>query len=96
MRVTLEQSGGFAGLMIMRTIDTQDLSPTETQQLEQLVKESDFFQLNSVTNYASQADRFAYQLTIEQDGRSHSVQVSEENIPAQLRPLMEWVQQNAR
>jgi hypothetical protein len=96
MRVTLEQSGGFAGLMIMRTIDTQDLSPSETQELEQLVKEADFFQLNSVTDRNPQPDRFGYQLSIDTDGRSHSIQVSETNMPEQLRPLMAWVQKNAR
>jgi hypothetical protein len=80
----------------MRTIETQDLSPAEAQQLEQLVKEADFFQLNSVTDRSPRPDRFGYQISIEAEGRSHSIQVQEENMPAQLRPLIEWVQQNAR
>lgn len=95
MRVTLEQSGGFAGLMIMRTIDTQDLSPSEAQELEQLVKDADFFQLNSMTDRAPQPDLFGYQLSIETDERSHTIQVSETNMPAQLRPLMAWIQEKA-
>lgn len=96
MRVTLEQSGGFAGLMITRTIETQDLSPAESQELEQLVKEADFFQLNSITEGSPQPDRFGYQLSIDTGKQSHSIQVSETNMPAQLRPLMEWVQNHAR
>lgn len=92
MRVTLEQSGGFAGLMITRTIDTQDLSPSESQQLENLVNESNFFQLNSITELSPQPDRFGYTLSVEIDGRKHSIQLSETNIPDKVRSLLEWVQ----
>jgi hypothetical protein len=92
MRVTLEQSGGFAGLMITRTIDTQDLSPTESQQLENLVNESNFFQLNSITELSPQPDRFGYTLSVEIEGRTHSIQLSETNIPDKVRSLLEWVQ----
>lgn len=96
MRVTLEQSGGFAGLMITRTIDTQDLSPSEAQQLEQLVNESNFFQLTSTTESSPQPDRFQYQFSIDTGEHSHSIQIGETNIPEQLRPLLTWVQAKAR
>lgn len=95
MRVTLEQSGGFAGLMITKAIDTQDLSPSETQQLEQLVKESNFFQLTSIAEASPQPDRFGYTLSIEMNGRTHSIELSETNLPERVRSIIEWVQAHA-
>lgn len=92
MRVTLEQSGGFAGLMITKTIDTQNLSPAESQQLERLVNESNFFQLTSTVEFSPQPDRFQYMLLVEAGNRNHSIQVSETNMPEKVRSLMEWVQ----
>ncbi|BAU12833.1 hypothetical protein LEP3755_33640 [Leptolyngbya sp. NIES-3755] len=96
MRVTLEQSGGFAGLMITKTIETQDLSPSEAQQLEDLVNGSNFFQLNSIVESSPQPDRFGYTLTIERDGRSHSIDLSETNMPEKVKSIVDWVQTRSR
>lgn len=96
MRVTLEQSGGFAGLMLTKTIESQNLSPTEAEQLENLVKESNFFQLTSIVEASPQPDRFGYTLSVEMDGRKHSIEVSETNLPEKVRSLVEWVQNKAR
>lgn len=92
MRITLEQSGGFAGLMITKTIDTQDLSPSEAQQLEKLVRESNFFQFTSIAEAFPQPDRFGYTISIEMEGRSQSIEVSETNMPESIKPIVEWVQ----
>lgn len=96
MRVTLEQSGGFAGLMITKTIETQDLSPSEAEQLENMVRDSNFFQLNSISEAFPQPDRFGYTLSIEKDGRTHSIEMNETNMPEQLKPIVEWVQTRSR
>lgn len=96
MCITLEQSGGFAGLLITRTIDTKDLPPSEAQQLEKLVRESNFFQLNSIAEASPQPDRFEYTLTVELDGRIHSIQVSETNMPEKVKSIVQWVQTRSR
>lgn len=96
MRITLEQSGGFAGLLITKSIDTKDLSPSEAQQLEALVRESNFFQLTSISEASPQPDRFGYTLTIESEGRAHSIDMSETNLPEKVRPIVEWVQTRSR
>ncbi|MER3434470.1 MAG: hypothetical protein C4288_13855 [Leptolyngbya sp. ERB_1_1] len=96
MRVTLEQSGGFAGLMITKAIDTQDLPPSEAKQLEALVKESNFFQLTSIVESSPQPDRFGYTISVEMNGRTHTIDVSETNMPEKVRPIVEWMQARAR
>ncbi|GAP96137.1 hypothetical protein NIES2104_26720 [Leptolyngbya sp. NIES-2104] len=78
--------------MITKTIDTQDLSPSEAQQLEKLVRESNFFQLSSIGEAFPQPDRFGYTLSIELEGRSHSIEISETNMPKSVKPIVEWVQ----
>ncbi|MBD1821471.1 hypothetical protein H6F51_02940 [Cyanobacteria bacterium FACHB-DQ100] len=96
MRVTLEQSGGFAGLMITKTIDTQNLSPSEAKELEEMVQSSSFFQLTSVMEAFPQPDRFGYVLTVEMDGRTHSIEMSETNMPESVRSIVKWVQARSR
>ena len=96
MRVTLEQSGGFAGLLLTKTIDTQTLSPTEAEELERLVKESDFFRLTSIVEASPQPDRFSYTLSVEREGQTHSINVSETNLPKAVRSLVEWVQARSK
>ncbi|HTL89297.1 MAG TPA: protealysin inhibitor emfourin [Leptolyngbya sp.] len=93
MRVTLEQSGGFAGLITTKTIDTQDLSPPEAEQLKRWVKDANFFQLKSIAEASPQPDRFNYTLSVKMDSQTHSIQVSETNVPEKLKPLLNWVQQ---
>lgn len=96
MRVTFEQSGGFAGLLITKTIDSETLSPSEAEQLQQLVQSSDFFRLTPIAEAAPQPDRFEYSISIDSGNQSHTIDISETNIPDQLRPLLSWIQAHAR
>ncbi len=92
MQITFEQSGGFAGLIRTKSIDTATLLPSDAQQVQRLIEAADFFRLPDSIEAEAQPDRFQYQITIEDDDRHHSVEVSETNIPPTLRPLLEWLE----
>lgn len=92
MQITFEQSGGFAGLIRTKTIDTATLSPSDAQQVQRLIDAADFFRLPDSVESEAQPDRFQYYITVEAGDRSHSVEVGEANIPPRLRPLLEWLQ----
>lgn len=79
------------------TADTTTMNSDEIQQLEQMVAAADFFNLPShITSNSPQPDRFQYNLTIEQAGQRHSVEVGETTVPNQLRPLLDWMDERSR
>lgn len=97
MRMTFERTGGFAGITMTKVLDTTTLPENEAKQLRQLIDAADFFRLpNIIPSHSPQPDRFQYQLTVEDDGKQHSVEVGEQAIPGTLRPLIDWLMMAAR
>jgi hypothetical protein len=97
MRMTFERTGGFAGITMTKVFDTTTLPENEANQLRQLVDAADFFRLPAtITSNTPQPDRFQYQLTVEENGKQHTVEVSEQAVPGTLRPLLEWLTAAAR
>ena len=73
-------------------VDEKDLAPGEAQKLRQLVEEADFFNSpGKIMSRSPQPDRFQYELKLEGDDRQHTVTVSEEVLPAKLKPLVNWL-----
>ncbi|MFQ4146125.1 protealysin inhibitor emfourin [Chlorogloeopsis sp. ULAP02] len=97
MRISLERTGGFAGISKKTTLDTANLASEEAKQLPLLVEAANFFNLPAnMTTPRNQPDRFQYTLMVEDNGRQHTVRVSEAALPGTLRPLIEWVQTRAK
>ncbi|HEY9632171.1 MAG TPA: protealysin inhibitor emfourin [Coleofasciculaceae cyanobacterium] len=97
MRMTIERTGGFAGISMTKVVDTTTLPDNEANQLRQLVDAADFFRLpKTITSKSPQPDRFQYQLTLEDKGKQHTVEVGEQAVPGTLRPLLEWLMAAAR
>jgi len=93
MRISLERTGGFAGITKKTTVDTAELPANEAKTLPQLVEAADLFRLpERITSPNPQSDRFQYKLTVEDNGKQHTVTVSEAALPGTLRPLIEWLQ----
>lgn len=95
-RVYFERSGGFAGLRLSTSVDTQTLDPAETARLEQEIEQAGFFQLPAQLQSPGGADRFEYHILIEQDARGHAVDVGEAALPDTLRPLVAHLEQLMR
>ncbi|MEH2119416.1 hypothetical protein PQG02_22270 [Nostoc sp. UHCC 0926] len=93
MRISFERTGGFAGITKKTTVDTDTLPPNEAATLSCLVEAADLFRLpEQITSPNPQSDRFQYKLTVEDNGKQHTVTVSESALPGTLRPLIEWLQ----
>jgi hypothetical protein len=97
MRASLERTGGFAGVRLTSTADTDSLSPDDAQRLQQLVERANFFELPEVIAPSrAQPDRFQYRLTVEDQQRAHTVTISEAALPPNVRPLTDFLTQIAR
>ena len=92
MKIQLERSGGFTGIPLRSSIDTDLLDPEESKTLLEMVESAQFFELPArIPSPKAGVDRFNYKLTIEAKERSHTVEFNEANAPEQLSPLIKRV-----
>jgi hypothetical protein len=97
MKVYFERGGGFAGIHITTTIDSKVLSQDEEHELSELINAANFFNLPPlITTKKPGADRFQYKLTVETEGRRHTVEINEGAVTPVLRPLLEWLTVKAK
>lgn len=97
MHVEFERSGGFAGLRLRATVDTESLPAEEARELEEMVEAADLFNLPpAIATPTPGADRFNYKLTVTDEGRQHAVEVSEPSVPTKLQPLLQRLAKIAR
>ena len=100
MILRMERSGGFTGIPLRAAIDTDQLPPEDNRNLNHLVVVSDFFNLPPAfpppAGGTGSADRFSYRLTVEDSGRSHTVEVSEGAAPEHLQALIRQLTVMAR
>ncbi len=97
LKIQWERTGGFAGMRMAGSIDSGSLSGEEARRLHQLVEAAGFFELpEELAGPAGGADRFLYTLTVEMDGRRHTVRTGEAAAPAALGCLIRWLTNAAR
>lgn len=97
MQIEFVRSGGFAGLNLSATIDCDALPPDEAQSLKDELDAAQFFSLpTTLAGSWGGADRFQYDITVDDDGRTHSVTVGEAAVPASLQPLIQHLERLAK
>lgn len=89
MRIYFERSGGFMGLRLAGTVDTDALTAEEADGLKAMIESAEFFSLPSQLPPASEGgDRFHYKLVVEDEARRHSVETDGSAAPEALWPLL--------
>ncbi len=97
MLIKFERTGGYAGMSISATINAADLPVDRAEELSRLIEKADFFNLpERIVSPAPRPDRFQYKVKVQEKGRTHTVTVSEEAMPANLGPLIKWLSASAR
>lgn len=89
MRIYFERSGGFMGLRVAGTVDTDALAAEEADTLVEMVESAGFFSLPAQLLPTSEGgDRFQYRLVVEDESRRHSVETDGSAVPESLWPLL--------
>jgi hypothetical protein len=97
MRVTVERSGGFAGIPVTRSVEEAGLSPDQVKAMAELIQAVDLSgHAEGAHKAGPQRDRFQYTVTIEASDGSHTLSVSEAEAPVPLRRLIDWVTSTAK
>jgi hypothetical protein len=80
------------------TVQEDALSPDEARELAGLVAAADLPAGASEQGeraMTASPDAFHYRLTVEVGGRKYSLQLSDTDMPARLRPLINWLTKRA-
>lgn len=79
-------------------IDTDSLPDAEREALIAHVSKAEFFKLPTeiAESSTSGADRYNYRITIQSNGRTHSVECTDGSAPSSLVPLLDWLNDSAR
>ncbi len=97
MRVSVERSGGFAGISQTNSVSTDQLPAEEAKNVVNLVEAAGFYELPSIIRSTEPGgDRFQYKITVENERGTHTVQVDEAAVPPGLQPVLNWVKNTAR
>jgi len=92
MHIEFVRSGGFGGIRLTGSFDTEKLPPEQAATLGKLVDGAGFFRLSDQIKPASPVpDQFEYRVTISFVEQTHSVVVDESVVPPGLRPLLDFL-----
>jgi hypothetical protein len=101
MRISFSRSGGlaaFPGLAAPVTLDTAAMEPAEARALERMVRDLGFSDLPSRVGSAraGAADYRTYEITVEDEGRSHTIRVIEPIADPALQSLVTRLERHRR
>ncbi len=97
MKVSFERTGGFAGMRMAFSLDSESLAPEERSQLENNLASAHFFDLPArLASPPGGADRFQYRIDVEEPGRKHSVEFGEAAVTENMQPLIQQLTRLAR
>jgi hypothetical protein len=78
-------------------VDSGELSTEEAVELKALVADADVAALTGrVRNSPPRPDAFHYRVTVDSDDGRHTVEASDGDMPATLRPSVEWLIKQSR
>lgn len=95
-RVRFERSGGVAGSRRTVIIDSESIPEEERKRLRSLIDRAGFFGLPEEIIGPPRPDQFLYTITVEIDGKIHTVRTTDTAAPEPLKPLIEWLNETAR
>jgi hypothetical protein len=94
--IYFEQSGGFAGMTLKVVLNNKVLSRDEFEHVHILIEQADFFSLQTDKEGHPFPDQLLYRITIETADRRHTISVYENEVTAELQPLIRFLSRKAR
>jgi hypothetical protein len=95
-RIRFERSGGFAGVTVHTDVDTAELPEDEAVAYHGLLAGLDLAALaHPAAARAGRPDRFQYDIDIRVGDQSYQLSYGEQELPAQLRPLVDRLTERA-
>lgn len=91
MRIEFERTGGFMGLVMNATFDTDELPEEDVKALQELLDAAKFFELPAILPpppASAGADNFQYTVSVELEDLVHTVKLGDMSAPSAMQPLL--------
>lgn len=86
--IIFERSSGLIGNEINFELDVNSLPENESQLLQKLLFEADFYNIPDDLSAKTTPDEFQYVITVKSGQFEHTVRVSDTTMPKSLAPLV--------
>lgn len=97
MKVHFERSGGFAGISMSVSLDTDNMPQDESARLHQMCDNMNFFNLPSKLDVKSgAADLFRYKITIESKDGKHTVETTDLSMTPEFENFVNYLSDKVR
>ena len=83
-------------MRLTATLDSESLPPEEADRLRRLIAATSFFEQAPRHSRIGGADRFQYEVTVEDGDRIKKVEMDEPSVPEAFRPLLDYLIDSAR
>jgi hypothetical protein len=91
MIVRLVKSGGIAGLKVRAEVDSEQNAPAQQREMEKLVEAAKLFDQPAKPGGRAMPDQFQYEITVEDEGKTHSFVTNEAAASDELLELVDWL-----
>lgn len=96
MQIEFRRSGGVAGITLQGDVDTEQMSPTEAEHMEGLVRRAYLASAPSSGHEHRAVDRFEYEITVKGREQHQHLLVGEGEVTPELRALFDQLLKIAR
>jgi hypothetical protein len=94
--INFKRTGGTMGREMVMDFDLNNLPASVSQHLQDLLNESNFFEIPLVNDLTPGPDEYEYTVTVVAGNSLHTVRVTDSSMPNSLRPLIEELTELAR
>lgn len=88
-KIHFKRSGGILGDELEREIDLNQLPDTESQEVMQMLTQTNFFRIPQNLIHQATPDEYEYTVAVDAGNTQHTVHASDASAPESLRPLLE-------
>jgi hypothetical protein len=91
VRISVERSGGFAGIPLTKKIDESDLPPSLISMAKKIILDKNQFSLPMKSPPRGAADHYFYKISIEDGGKQTIINCDQYNIKNDLKLLVNHI-----
>ena len=97
MVVSYERTGGFGGMRMAASFDLDELPEQDAESIRDCLHRAHFHTLpERITGQTAMPDQFTHKITVSSGASTHTVVTADASAPAELRPLIDLLNQLAR
>lgn len=96
VKIQFERSGGFAGIVVQTTLDTDDFNAQDAREWESMVEDARLSLPTGRAGRPGQPDRFEYWFRITGGGDTQEARIAESQLTEPQRALVHRLTEHAR